>query len=176
MRRARELAPLSLRTNGALGWVLFVSRQYDQAIEQSRRTLEIDPNYHGAHWVLGQAYEQKGKHDEAIAELRQAVVVGNNPGYKAHLAHAYAVAGRKGEARKLLAELGAGPEPLYVPPTHLAEVYVGLGDKEEAFARLEQAYQVRDSQLTLIRTLPQFDPLRSDPRFQDLLRRMNFPE
>ena len=93
----------------------------------------------------------------------------------ATLGYAYALAGRKAEARKVLAELKQQSETRYVSPYLLALVYVGLGMKGEAFERLEEAYKQRDSDLPWIRVQPMFDPLRSDARFYDLLRRMNLP-
>ncbi|MFQ5779030.1 MAG: tetratricopeptide repeat protein, partial [Terriglobia bacterium] len=163
------------RTNAGLAWALFLGRHYDQAIAQSRNTLEMDRNFPMAHWVLGMAYEQKGRLEEAIAELQQAAASDSTPLVQATLAHTYAVAGKEGQARKLLAALSSPPQPMYVSPTDRAMIHVGLDEKEQAIALLEQAYQVRDSRLALIKILPQFDPLRDEPRFQALLRRMKFP-
>jgi len=176
-RRALELDPLSVFRNADLGITLYLVGQYDRAIEQSQKALELDPNLDYAHWTLGLAYVQKAMYEEGIAHLEKAVTFsGSSPRYVASLGYAYAVAGRRHEARKILDKLNELSKHRYVSPYFIAAVYTGLGDKENALEWLEKAYQDHSGWLAYIKMQPEFAPLRSDPRFQDLLRRMNFPE
>jgi serine/threonine protein kinase/Tfp pilus assembly protein PilF len=175
-RRAQELDPLSVVISASVGWLLYYARRFDEAIEQSRKTLEMDPNFALAHLWLGWAYEQTGRYKEASEEAKKAVTLsGGSPYYRASLGHAYAQSGMKVEAEKILEELNEVPQRMYVSPYFLAEIYTGLGENEEAFRWLERAYEERANLLVFLKVEPKVDPLRSDPRFQDLLRRMNFP-
>ncbi len=176
MKRAQELDPLSLVINTELAYPFYYAGQYDQAIQQGRRALELDPNFYRAHWLLGLVYEQKGMFGEAIAELQRAASLsGRTPIIFAALGHAYAVAGKRGEAQKVLDELREVSKRRYVPSYHVAQIYVGLGEKQQALAWLEKAYQER-SWVPPLRFDPSFDGLRSDPRFADLLRRIGLPQ
>lgn len=175
-RRALELDPLSVFRNADLGITLYLVGQYDRAIEQSQKALELDPNLDYAHWTLGLAYVQKAMYEEAIAHLEKAVTFsGDSPRYVASLGYAYAVAGRRREARKVLDKLKDLSKQRYVSPYFIATVYAGLGDTEKALEWLEKAYQDHSGWLAYVQWQPEFAPLRSDPRFRDLLRRMNFP-
>ena len=175
-RQALEIDPLSLIINSHLGDLLSRAGRLDQGIAQLRRTLELDPNFFRAHLWLGEAYQQKGLHGEAIAELKRAVTLGGGgPEALAALAHAYAVGGERREALKLLGELKEQSRRRFVPATDFAFVCIGLGQKEQAFVWLEQAYQERSGWLAFAKIDPRFDGLRSDPRFQDLLRRIGLP-
>jgi Flp pilus assembly protein TadD len=176
IRRARELDPLSPLVNTNVGMALYLARQYDQAIEQQKRTLELDPNFIPAHWPLGLAYEQKGILAEAIAEFQKAASPERNRLYLASLGHAYAVAGRRAEARKVLGELTELSKQAYIPAYEIAVLYTGLGENDHAFATLQRACDEHSGRLFLLKVDPRLDPLRSDPRFQDLLRRLNFPD
>jgi tetratricopeptide (TPR) repeat protein len=177
-KRALELDPLSLVTNTFLGAAFYSARQYDQAIEQERKTLELDQNVTTARLFLGSAYVQKLMYKEGIAEFEKMLVI--FPGDTRALSllgHAYAVAGRKAESQKVLDQLNEVSTQKYVPAEFKARIYAGLGDKVRAFDWLEKAYEGRETAIDFrgigIKTDPAFDPLRSDPRFQDLLRRMN---
>ncbi len=175
VKRALMLDPLSLIINDDLAWVLFLARKYDQAIEQYQKTLDMDPSFLPAHHEIGLAYEQKGMYEEAIKEFQKvAELSGNEP--RASLAHAYAVSGRKDRARRILIELIGFSDEEYISPYEIAIVYAGLEEKDEGFKWLEKASNERSSWFVWLNVDPRLDPLRDDPRFQDLLRRMNFPE
>ncbi len=174
----RALDPLGVRKDMSIGWILYEAHQYDQAIEGFQRSFELDPGSPLAHAGIGLAYVQKRMYEKAIAELQEAVALGAVGGpslYPALLAYAYAVSGRKTEARKILNELKQQMKQRHVSPFNIAEIHTGLGEKDRAFEWLEKAYEEHDEDLVFIRD-PILDPLRSDPRFQSLLRRMNFPE
>ncbi len=173
IKRAQELDPLSLGINSGVGWVLYFARQYNQSIEQLRKTLEMDPNFALAHYRLGLAYEQKSMHEESIAAFQKAVTLsGGGPAAIAALGHAYAVSGRKSEAHKALAELQDLGKQRYVARFYLAVVYAGLGDNDQAFAWLEKANEERNEPMFRLNFDPRFDNLHSDPRFAALLRKM----
>ncbi|MGD0792768.1 MAG: protein kinase [Terriglobales bacterium] len=177
IERARSLDPLSLAINTSVGTVLFYSRHYDSAIEQYRKTLEMDPTFVQARDYLGNVYLQNGMCERAIAEFQKAAdLSGGQVRCMAGLGRAYAAAGKREQARKMLEQLKKRAQQSYVSRYELALIYTGLGEKEQAFAWLEQAYEERDRRLVELGVGPQVDPLRSDQRFQDLLRRMNFPQ
>ncbi len=177
IRRAHELDPLSLSINAWVGWILVLAGQPDQAIEQLRKTLELDPNFMLAHLRLGYVYEDKGMYDEAISEFEQVLKLsgGRFLGI-ASLAHAYALAGKRDEAQKLLNELLQQSKQRYVSPASIAIVYVALNDKDQAFAWLEKGNDIRDMNVVRLKVDPRYVSLRSDPRFNDLVRRMGIPE
>ncbi len=177
INKARELDPLSISINFSLGWRLYMARQYDRALEQLRNTLEMDPSYELPHLVAGQAYEQKGQFDVAIAELHKAVDLSHGtPMMISALAHAYARSGNKVEAEKLLAQLTAESKGSYVSPYYFAIVYAGLGDNETAINWLEKAFSDRSNGLVFLRAEPELDGLRSHPRFIALQKKLGFPE
>jgi TolB-like protein/DNA-binding winged helix-turn-helix (wHTH) protein/Tfp pilus assembly protein PilF len=176
---AQELEPLSLTINFELGLAFYHARDYDQAIEQFQKTLELDQNFPAPHSFLPAAYEQKGMYREAIGEFKKAIPltpVGEGTLSEAGLGHVYAVTGKKSEARTLLDELKQLSTKEYVPGTSIALIYVGLGEKDQAFAWLDKAYEQRAFQLQWIQLDPRWDNLRSDPRFQDLLRRIHLTQ
>lgn len=171
--KARELDPRSLSINTGVGHVLYLSRQYDKAIEQYRETVRMDPKFAQARLWLGRPFLQKGMYDEALAELRKAVdLTGGSTISLAVLGHACASAGRKAEAKEILDRLIERSGKLYVPSYWVALIYVGLGDKDQAFSWLERAFQERSTWLVWAKVEPRFDVLRSDPRFTSLLKRM----
>ena len=156
--------------------MLYYARRYDQATEQYRKTLEMDPNFAWAHYLLGVAYEQKGRYEESVAELQKAVGPSEvNTIRVAALGRAYALAGRRSEAFNILAHLKLSSKQRYVEPTGVALLYASLGDKDQAFAWLEKAYHERSLMVFVLKADARFDSLRSDPRFQDLLRRVGLP-
>jgi len=173
-KRALALDPVSLSNNRALGDAYFFTRQYDQAIEQYRKTLELDPNYLAARTALGAAYLQKSMDKEALAEFEKALAVSaENTRALSNLGYAYAVIGRGAEARSVLDKLKELSQHKYVPAVNMARIYAGLGEKEKAFEWLEKSYTDHSIGFASIKVDPRFDPLRSDPRFTNLLRRMN---
>jgi tetratricopeptide (TPR) repeat protein len=176
-KRAQELDPLSLPINMTVGWVLLNARQYDQSVEQLNKTLEMDPSFILAHHRLGLVYEQQGKYDKAIEEFKQVVnLSGGKPLGISSLAHAYALSGNRAEAQKGLAELQELSTRRFVSDASIAMVYIALGDKDQAFAWLEKADKARDALLTRVKVDPRFDAVRSDSRFQELMKRVDSPQ
>jgi tetratricopeptide (TPR) repeat protein len=171
MRKAQNLDPLSLIINADLAELLVVAHSYDESILQSRKTIEMDPNFALAHNQLAQAYLQKHRYAEAIAELTKAIKLsGGSPAFIANLARAYVASGKRSEALKLLNDLKKRSNPSYSNAAEIAVIYASLGDTDQAMNWLEKGYQERFNPGVLLR--PGFDPLRSDPRFQDLVRRI----
>jgi serine/threonine protein kinase/tetratricopeptide (TPR) repeat protein len=171
-KRAVELDPLSAATNRNLAFVFWLARKPDQAIEQSRKTLELDPSFTIAHISLALGYLEKSMYKEGIAEIEKALVISPGNGLAlAELGYAYAVSGRRADAQKVLDQANDLSKQKYVPAVFWAAIYSGLGEKDKAFEWLGKAYEERF--LVYIKVSPLFDPLRSDPRFADLLRRTN---
>jgi TolB-like protein/DNA-binding winged helix-turn-helix (wHTH) protein/Flp pilus assembly protein TadD len=168
MRKAENLDPL---INADLAELLVLAHHYDESIAQSRKTIEMDPNFALAHNQLAQAYLQKHMYDEAVAELKKAVQLsGDSPTCIANLARAYVASGKRSEAEKLLGDLKRRSNAAYSNAPEIAIVYVSLGDTDQAMNWLEKGYEERFNPGVLLR--PGFDPLRSDSRFQNLLRRI----
>ena len=177
MYRARELDPLSPHISQNVGWILHMARQYDEEIEQYQRTFELDPDFLFARMRLAGAYLEKRMFSEAISEGQKAIeLVGRNPALLGWLGHSYALSGKKNEARQILEELLKLRERRYVNPASLAVIYVGLGLKEQAFRWLEECYQERSYVMVYLKVEQMYDPIRSDPRFQDLLRRVGLTQ
>jgi DNA-binding winged helix-turn-helix (wHTH) protein/TolB-like protein/Tfp pilus assembly protein PilF len=173
MKMAQEQEPLSLVMNSFLASSLYFSRQYDQAIEQANKTLELDPSFGVGRWNLGLAYIQKKRFADAISQLKQAFVLsGGSLLMKASLGQAHAAAGDKAEAVKILDELNTLSQQRYVPSSEIAAIYVCLGEREQAIHWLRNALEERAFHLIYLKARPEFDPLHSDPRFADLLRRI----
>jgi DNA-binding winged helix-turn-helix (wHTH) protein/TolB-like protein/Flp pilus assembly protein TadD len=176
INRARELDPLSLIINTDVGHILYFSRRYDQAIEAYRRVLDMEPNFSVARWRLGEAYEQKGMYGEAIAEYEKAISISKNPTIESWLGRACALAGQRDEARSILGETKKiykrDPRWCY----SIAIIYEGLGEKELAFEWLEKDYKNKGANLALLKVEPMLDSLRSDPRFNELLKRIGLAE
>jgi TolB-like protein/DNA-binding winged helix-turn-helix (wHTH) protein/Tfp pilus assembly protein PilF len=171
--RAQELDPLSLSISAGRAFILENARHYDEAIEQLRRIISIDPDHYQAHWFLGLTYVANGQIDEAIATAEKAVAVsGRAPAALGVLGLAYGTAGNNREAHKLLNELTQLQKRRYVSPMAFTFVYIGLGDKDQAFVWLEKSYQERSNHLAFFKVSPTVDRLRSDPRFAELLQRI----
>jgi adenylate cyclase len=176
-KRALELDPLSLVINRDLGDTFYFARQYDQAIKQYRKALELDPNFVTVHGSLGAAYLQKSMYKEGIAEYEKEFAI--SPGSASALAslgHAYAVTGRRTQAKKVLDQLDRLSKQEYVPAEFRVHIYAALGEQDRTFEWLEKSYEDRSIGVVELKTDPEFDRLRSDSRFRDLVRRMNFPQ
>jgi tetratricopeptide (TPR) repeat protein len=176
IERARELNPLSLRFRGNVGLVLLLTRRFDEAIKVLKNTLEMDPRSGEAQTFLGQAYAAKGMYPEAIAAFQEAIKLGDDLGVSTqiHLGAAYANAGQREKALATLKRLQTMRE--YVSPGLLPVLHIALGEREQAFTSLERAYAEHDPQLQYLGVYPGFDPIRSDQRFQDLMRRVGLPQ
>jgi eukaryotic-like serine/threonine-protein kinase len=175
-KRAADLDPLSPSMVGDVSAAYYIARRYDETIKQLQKSLEIDPNHYGAYLALGTTYEVKGMHEEAIRELQKAIAIGGRTSSAlAVLGHAYATSGKPAEAQKILAELNEMSKTTYVSPWDMAILYVGLGDKERALEQLNKAHEDRAGWIIDLKVDPILDPLRTDPRFTDLVRRMNLP-
>ena len=174
-RQALELDPLSLPINFAVGLALLNARDYDKAIQQFQKTLELDPKFPLVHAHLPEAYEQKGMYEEAIAGFQKGTALKGGTEWSfsmAGLGHVFGVAGKKAEARVVLDELLQTSRREYVPADSIALVYAGLGEKDEAFTWLEKAREEHAFKIAWLKVEPQWDSLRDDPRFADLLRRV----
>ena len=174
--RARELDPFSLSISAQRGFLLENARRYDEAIAQLRSVIEMDPNHYSAYWMLGHTYAANKQFDEAIAASEKAVDLSQRtPGALGILGLAYGLANRKAEANRVLDELVELNKTRYVTPAAFVNVYIGLGDKDKAFEWLDKAVQERSNYVAYLKVFPIADPLRSDPRFADLLRRVGLP-
>jgi len=171
-RRGRELDPIVVGGHD-LGWLLFQSRHYDEAIRELRSDLAVYPDNPGDLWFLGFALIAKGAADEAIPVLEKAAALSDRtPAIIGVLVHAYAQAGRRSQAMGLIEELKRRQQKGYVPAAAFVNAYLGLGDKEQAFAWMERAYEEQSMILQYLKVHPFFDPVRDDPRFKDLVRRV----
>jgi len=177
-KRARDLDPLSLPINNALAGRLLAGSRYDEALKQVQKTLELDAHFAPAHQTLGWVYLHSGKHEEAIREFQNALQLSGtaDADLQLDLGIAYAVTGKRDEARRILAKLENLHEQGVVPSGSVAILHGALGESNEAFAWLEKAYEERDPQLTYIKAGRRFEPLRKDPRFTELVHRVGLPD
>ena len=174
-KRGLQIDQISTGLNGNLGSVFVYTHQWDKAIEQLRTSIDLDPNYWFDHYYLGRAYEQKRRFPEAIAAFKQGLSLGGVTEVWSSLGHAYAVAGNRAEAQKVIAHLKELSVHEYVAPYNFAVIYAGLGDKDESFVWLNEAYQERSYLLTYLTVDERLDNLHSDPRFDDLRRKVGLP-
>jgi serine/threonine-protein kinase len=176
-KRSVELDPYSIPTVANMAYVNYFARRTDEAIASGRRAVAFDNTIPIARQRLGMAYEQKGMLPEAIAEFQAAVIQSNRVQLAlTSLAHAYALSGNEGEARKILAELEERSKQQFVSSYLLATVHVALGEKRRALELLEDAYKQNSIDMVQAKTDPKLDPLRDEPRFQELLKKIGFPE
>jgi TolB-like protein/DNA-binding winged helix-turn-helix (wHTH) protein/Tfp pilus assembly protein PilF len=171
-RKALELDPLSLIINMEAGLPFYSERRFDEAIPYFRKTLEMDPNFGLAHCVLGWAYEGKSQYPDAINQLETALRLDDSAPVLSSLAHAYASAGRQTDAKRVLHQLQERAKKRYVSPFFLATVFVGLNENERAMDSLDAAYAHHDWVLLWVNVGHSLEPLRSQPRFVDLLHRL----
>src|ERR1700691_4503451 len=171
LRRSEEIDPLSAMVNVGVAWGLYVARDFQGASEQSWKVLAMEPKFGAAQYILGLAYAQMGLAEDAVVELRNArICAGDQPAVLAALAHVHASAGESSEAAGILGELESLSQRRFVSPYWLGLVYAGLGDRARALELLDRAYAERDVWLTWLGVEPRFDVLRTEPRFQELLR------
>ncbi|MBV9625388.1 MAG: protein kinase [Acidobacteria bacterium] len=177
IRKAQELDPLSTLIKANVGVIYYFGRQYDLALSQLREVSKEHPDFSVAHWGIGLAYEQKGMLAEAVAEFEKADAISKHGDVNtlASLGHAYAIAEQKPKAREIVKELETRSKQEPVSHYQFALVFVGLGEKDQAFAALEQAFRERSTLLTYLKMDARFNPLRADPRYADLLRRVGLP-
>jgi tetratricopeptide (TPR) repeat protein len=169
------LDPLSLIINMEVGLPYYLEGRYDEAISYFRKTLEMEPNFGLAHCVLGWAFEEKREYSQAIEELEKARQLDDSSAVLSSLGHAYAMTGHSREARNIIAELQRRSRQRYVSPFFLALVYTGLREDGKALDSLDDAYSKHDWVLVWVNVSGKLAPLHPQPRFADLLRRLNFP-
>ena len=175
-QRAIRLEPLSSANQYALGCVYWMARRYDQAIEQLEKALPFDASFPWGHGFIGFSYQGKCIYEPAVAAMQKAVEL--SPGSTLALlglSEAYVLAGRREEAEKVLEQVEKLSKQQYIMPYYRARVCAALGQRDDTLHWLETSYHERTSQLAFLKVDPHFDALRSVPRFQELLNRMNFP-
>jgi len=176
MKDSQELDPLSLIINVAIGWASYMARRYDDAVEQLLRTVELDPNYPVTHWILGLLYRKTGRYELAITAGEKGVnLSGGSPLMRAALAHTYGESGRAKAALQLLDDLTELAKHKYVAPHFFVGIHIGLGEHERAIEYLEKSWEDHSHWLIYLHLDPSMDALRSNPGFQDLLRRVGLP-
>jgi TolB-like protein/Tfp pilus assembly protein PilF len=176
MKKSQELDPLSLIISVAIGWAYYMARRYDDAIEQLRRTIELDPNYPVTYWILGLLLRKMGRYELAIAEGEKGVKLsGGSALMRAALAQTFATAGRRKKAIQILDDLTKLAKQKYVAPYFFAGIHIGLGEDDRAIEHLEKSYEEHSHWLIYLHIDPSMDGLRSNPRVQDLLRRVGLP-
>ena len=172
-KRALELDPLNLMIGSWVGLRYYLARRYDSAVQQSLNTVDLDPSFAAAHLILGESYIQQGKHKESLDELQKAAdLSGNSSLYSAQVGVSLALAGEKSRARRLIRELQDVSTKRYVSPYGMAQIYAALNDKEQTYKWLETGYRDRAVWMSYLAVDPVFDSVRSEDRFQDLLRRV----
>jgi DNA-binding winged helix-turn-helix (wHTH) protein/TolB-like protein/Tfp pilus assembly protein PilF len=174
IRRALELDPLTLRNNAVEGQILFFAGKHERALDRLQNALELEPNFWLAQLFISRVYSEMGKHAEAVEAAKKAGAISGNSQSIAYRAYALAKAGKAAEARLLLDELAKLSASGYVPPYNIALVYNGLGEEQKALDYLEKGFAERDGRMIFLAVEPMWNNLRGEPRFTDLLRRMNF--
>jgi DNA-binding winged helix-turn-helix (wHTH) protein/TolB-like protein/Tfp pilus assembly protein PilF len=172
IKLARELDPLSLRTNAEEGQILFFAKDYDNALDRLKKTIDLDPNFWLSHLFISRVYTEKGMHSEALAEAKKAAELSGNSQSHAYRAYALAKWGKLSEAQAVLAELLKSSTETYVPPYNIALAYNAVGEPERALDYLEKGFSERDVRMVFLKVESQWDSLRSEPRFADLIKRM----
>ncbi len=176
MKNSQDLDPLSLIINVAVGWAFYFARRYDEAIEQLRRTIELDPNYPVTYWILGLLLRKTGCYELAITEGEKGVKLSSgSPLMRAALAHTLGAAGKTEEALQILDDLTKLAKERYVAPYFFAGIHIGLGENERAIGYLEKSFEEHSHWLIYLHIDPGMDGLRDNPRFQELLRRVGLP-
>jgi eukaryotic-like serine/threonine-protein kinase len=178
VRRAVELDPLSLIINTNSGTVLYWARQFDLAIEQYRKTIRIAPDFWTAHWMLGLAYEQKNRYEDAVAEFRRAIELfpGSSLLLSASLARSYALSGARDQVNELLEQMNKQSAQDCSSPFHIAMIYAALEENDAAFAWLQRACEEHEIWINFLKVDPRIDQLREDPRYNRLLKTVGVPK
>jgi serine/threonine-protein kinase len=173
-RRGVDVEPLSPIIGAGVAWMLHLARRYDEAAQQSLEVLELEPGFLIGYLRLGVSYGWLGRYDDAVAQLTLGLKAsGNDPAFLSALVRVHAASGQSDEARRTLRELLDMADQRYVPAYGVGAAYAALGDMDEAFRWLERAFEERSVELTFLAVEPEMDVLRADPRFHDLMRRMN---
>jgi TolB-like protein len=172
IKRGVDLDPTNLIVNAEYGWSFYVRHRFDEAIAEYRKTLELDPNFLLASVWLAQALEQEQKYAEALAEMKRAHKIDNWPWIVAEIGCVDAFLNKRDEAQRIITELTARAPHEYIDETLIAYIFVALGDRDQVFAWLEKGYQSRAGDLPWMIMEPKFDPIRSDPRFDEMVQRM----
>jgi eukaryotic-like serine/threonine-protein kinase len=176
MKKGQELEPLSPIKNVAVGWALYMDGRNDDAIEELRRTVELDPNFPITYWILGLVLRKMGRFELAIVEGEKGVTLsGGSPLLRAALAQTFGTARRREEAIQILDDLTKLAKQKYVPSYFFTGIHIGLGENDRAIEYLEKSYEERSHWLIYLHIDPSMDGLRSNPRFQELLRRIGLP-
>jgi TolB-like protein/DNA-binding winged helix-turn-helix (wHTH) protein/Flp pilus assembly protein TadD len=176
INEAMRLDPLSLPNNAEVVRTLYYSRDYDRAIEQGQKALQLDPNYARTQFWLGRVYSQKQMHSEAIAASRKILEAMPDSNLAlTEMAYSLAAGGRQTEARKILRRLEERSERSFVPNYNLAVIHIALNEEDIAMRYMQQAYENRDWALLVLAVEPRLDPLRRDPRFQEISAKLKFP-
>jgi TolB-like protein/Tfp pilus assembly protein PilF len=173
-KAALKIDPLSLQISQSLALAFFLARDYQSALDEIQKPIEMDSNYHPAVYLLGRIYEQDDQIGKAIAAFKRVVALNDAPMFLAALGHAYALAGKHGNARKVLKELQRKSKTGYVSEYNNAAIYLALGDKNQAFQCLEAALENHCEMMSWLKVDPVFDSVRTDLRFTELLRRVGF--
>ena len=176
IKRGLDLEPLDINMGGTLAWAYLVAGQNDKALEQARKTYDLEPSHPIGRWILAQAYISKGMYGEAISLDEQWLQTDPTNQFALRDAGiAYAKAGRSEKAEEMITRFRELAKTQYVPTCRIASIYAALGDKEKAFAELQKSFEVRDWELFRLNADPYWSPLRDDPRFKEMLKRLNLP-
>src|SRR5215475_9379103 len=176
-KRAVELEPASPLLNAALGEAYYEAHEFNKSIAHNQDALSLDPHYAVALINVGRSLEQKKLYPQALTAFRSILAYApNDPAVLAFLGHIYAVSGQQTRAQTVAAQLEGLRKTRYVSSLYIALVYTGLGQKDKAFKWLDEAYDERCDYLVYLPTEPLADPLRDDPRFDELLQRLRLPK
>jgi TolB-like protein/tRNA A-37 threonylcarbamoyl transferase component Bud32/Flp pilus assembly protein TadD len=172
VKKAQELDPLSVIINDWLGEILYFSRRYEEALEQFKKNVELFPENAWIHANLGNTYVEMEKYEEALVELEKAMERGHLDD-KGYLGYAYAKSGKRDDARTIINELKEQTNQKHISPVIIAAIYSALDERDLAFQWLEKAYESHDIRLCFLKVDPQLDNIRSDPRFETMLKKIN---
>jgi eukaryotic-like serine/threonine-protein kinase len=177
IKRGLDLEPLDVNMGATLAWTYFVAGQNDKALEQAKKTYDLEPSHPIGRWMLSQAYIYKGMYGDAISLNEQWLQTDPTNQFALRDAGiAYAKAGRPDKAEEMISRFREIAKTQYVPTCRIACIYGALGDNDKALAELQKAFEVRDWELYRSNADPYFSSLRDDPRFKELLKRLNLPE